>query len=69
METRIVAAAAGRELGPGRVGHIEVRVPTPMAGYVGDVNGSRKALTLDGWLRTGDLGYTDREGSSRLPAG
>ena len=62
VETRIVTAAGGRELGPGRVGHVEVRVPTPMAGYVGDADGSRNALTPDGWLRTGDLGYTDREG-------
>ena len=62
VETRIVVAAGGRELEPGLVGHIEVRVPTPMAGYAGDANGGRETLTADGWLRTGDLGHTTRDG-------
>lgn len=62
VQTRIVAAPGGRELKPGLVGHVQVRVPTPMAGYAGDPDATRDALTVDGWLRTGDLGRIDSNG-------
>jgi long-subunit acyl-CoA synthetase (AMP-forming) len=56
VQTRIVVAAGERELDPGLVGHVDARVPAPMAGYADDPEASREALTDDGWLRTGDLG-------------
>jgi fatty-acyl-CoA synthase len=62
VHTRIVGAAGGCDLEAGRVGQIEVRVLTPMAGYAGDPEATREALTDDGWLRTGDLGYATSDG-------
>jgi acyl-CoA synthetase (AMP-forming)/AMP-acid ligase II len=47
----------------GRVGEIEFRGPGVMAGYFGDEAASREALREDGWLRTGDLGWLDENGS------
>lgn len=40
-------------------GEIIVKSPSVMAGYYKDEEETKKAITSDGWLRTGDLGYVD----------
>ncbi len=40
-------------------GEILVKSPSVMAGYYEDEVETKAALTPDGWLRTGDLGYVD----------
>ncbi|WP_338873735.1 fatty acyl-AMP ligase [Myxococcus stipitatus] len=40
-----------------QVGTVFTRGPSLMAGYYGDAVATRRALTLDGWLDTGDLGF------------
>lgn len=42
-------------------GEIMVKSPSVMAGYYKDEEETKKALTPDGWLRTGDLGYVDEK--------
>ncbi len=48
----------GRELPPGRVGRLWVSGPSLMQGYLGDAEGTARAVR-DGWLDTGDLGFID----------
>jgi O-succinylbenzoic acid--CoA ligase len=43
-------------------GEIELSGPTLMEGYRGDPAATARAFTVDGWLRSGDLGELDAEG-------
>ncbi len=51
----------GTRVRTGEVGEIAVRGPNVMAGYWNKPNETAAAL-IDGWYRTGDLGYQDDEG-------
>ncbi|MBA7596969.1 Long-chain-fatty-acid--CoA ligase [subsurface metagenome] len=58
----------GNDLPPGGVGEIVAFGPRVMSGYWKDAEKTAKALTKDGWLRTGDMGYMDEEGYFYLAA-
>jgi fatty-acyl-CoA synthase len=54
--------AGGNRLPPGEVGEIATRSGSNMAGYWNLPEATAKTLDGDGWLRTGDAGYMDKEG-------
>lgn len=56
------AGIAGQELRPGETGHVCFKGPQTFLGYVGDPAATARALSSDGWLYTGDLGYLDSTG-------
>ncbi len=57
MQIRIVKEDPNQE-----VGEVQVKGDNLMLGYYKNEADTKKAFTEDGWLRTGDLGYLDREG-------
>ncbi|MFF4700761.1 FadD3 family acyl-CoA ligase [Streptomyces chattanoogensis] len=64
-EVRVVDAA-GRPAAPGDPGEVLVRGYHIMSGYFEDPAGTARALTPDGWLRTGDVGILDADGNLRI---
>jgi acyl-CoA synthetase (AMP-forming)/AMP-acid ligase II len=60
-EAKFVDVATGRELGPGEQGELWLRGPNVMRGYLDRPQETAAAL-VDGWLRTGDIGYADPDG-------
>ena len=51
-----------REVDANVEGEICVRSPGVMQGYYNNPEATRRVLSEDGWLRTGDLGFVDAEG-------
>ena len=49
-------------LPPGEVGEIATRSGSNMAGYWNLPEATARTLDSDGWLRTGDAGYMDKDG-------
>jgi O-succinylbenzoate-CoA ligase len=52
----------GKTLPSPEVGEILARGPRIMTGYWRDEKKTSQAITSDGWLRTGDMGWMDEEG-------
>ncbi|MCD6405073.1 MAG: AMP-binding protein [Planctomycetes bacterium] len=65
LEVR-VADAAGQDAGINVDGEIWVRGPSVMVGYLNLPEESRKAMTGNGFFRTGDMGRIDYEGYLRI---
>ncbi|MEU5639576.1 FadD3 family acyl-CoA ligase [Streptomyces milbemycinicus] len=61
-----VVGAGGTELPPGQPGEVWVRGYHITRGYFEDPVATAKAITPDGWLRTGDVGVMDPDGNLRI---
>jgi fatty-acyl-CoA synthase len=61
VEVKIVDEE-GNTLPSLEVGEILARGPRIMTGYWRDEQKTKQVMTSDGWLRTGDKGWTDEEG-------
>ena len=57
---RAVDLDTGAVLAPGAVGEIQVRSPSVMAGYLPEADTA--GAFDDGWYRTGDVGWLERDG-------
>ncbi|HEX6476637.1 MAG TPA: fatty acid--CoA ligase family protein, partial [Acidimicrobiales bacterium] len=56
----------GRSAAPGQVGEVCLRSAAVMSGYHRDPDATRAAFTIDGAVRTGDLGWVDDRARLRL---
>jgi len=54
--------SAGDELPSGEIGHVCFRGPQTFLGYVNDPAATAKAISRDGFLYTGDLGFKNASG-------
>jgi fatty-acyl-CoA synthase len=66
VEIDIADPETGKTLQIGECGEIRTRGWLVMAGYFGDEQATKAAITDDGWLRSGDLGTMDADGYVRV---
>ncbi|NND91559.1 MAG: AMP-binding protein, partial [Granulosicoccus sp.] len=60
-EVRVVDASLS-DVPAGCEGELLIRGPNVMQRYFKDPAATREAVTAEGWLRTGDMGYRDQDG-------
>jgi acyl-CoA synthetase (AMP-forming)/AMP-acid ligase II len=61
-ESKVIDIETGAELGPNQRGELWVRGPQVMRGYLNNPEATAATITIDGWLKTGDIGYADADG-------
>jgi acyl-CoA synthetase (AMP-forming)/AMP-acid ligase II len=66
LQTRIVDPQTGAEQPGGQPGELWIRGPGVMKGYFRDPEATARALTAEGWLRTGDLLLRGEDGCLRF---
>ena len=66
VECDVADPATGERVAVGDQGEVRVRGWQVMAGYFGDDQATREAITEEGWLATGDLGRIDAQGYVRI---
>ncbi|MEZ4698863.1 MAG: AMP-binding protein [Rhodothermales bacterium] len=61
-EVLIADLSTGAPVATGETGEIWLRGPQVMRGYHNKPDATRDMIDTEGWLHTGDIGYTDAEG-------
>ncbi|XP_075982700.1 luciferin 4-monooxygenase-like [Anticarsia gemmatalis] len=62
VKAKVVNIDTRKRLGPNENGEICLRGPNVMKGYAGDEAATRDILDEEGYLKTGDIGYYDKDG-------
>jgi long-chain acyl-CoA synthetase len=62
IEIRVADPATGKVLAAGAVGEVQIRTPWRMLGYRNEPAMTAAVLDGEGWFRSGDGGYLDKEG-------
>jgi fatty-acyl-CoA synthase len=65
---RVADIDTGRILPHGEKGELQFHAPSQMQAYFGDAAATARGITEDGYVRTGDCGYTRADGSFVLEA-
>jgi acyl-CoA synthetase (AMP-forming)/AMP-acid ligase II len=60
---KIIDLESKDDLKPGEKGEVCVRGPQAMKGYLGQPEATAEIIDSEGWLHTGDIGYTDEDGA------
>jgi len=63
---RIVDLESGEDLAPGKEGEILIGGYSIMLGYYNKPEETAQSITKDGWLRSGDLGHQNTDGSIKF---
>ena len=66
IEFRIVDTETNAPVSPGDPGELQIRGPNVLSGYLNNPQATAKAMTEDGWYRTGDLACYDADGFTYL---
>ena len=63
LRARVVDLVSGADLGPGETGELWLHSQAAMVGYRGDPGASEAMIDSAGWVRSGDIGRIDADGS------
>ena len=61
-DAKVIDPETFKKKSPGEVGELLIRGPQVMKGYWNNLEATKKVITEDGWLRTGDLARIDEDG-------
>ena len=61
IKVRFCDPESGCLLADGEVGEIQIHGPNVLAAYLNNPEATAKAMTADGWFRSGDLGFREAE--------
>jgi len=62
VEVRIIHSETGKVLGEGEIGDLQLRGPNVFKGYWRQPEKTAESFTDDGWFKTGDLGFREKDG-------
>jgi 4-coumarate--CoA ligase len=63
FQTAKYMSADEKEMAVGEVGELWIKGPNVFKGYLNNPEGTAHALTADGYFKTGDVGYQDKDGN------